>query len=170
MSGAGVPGVRLAGIPVVRLASVPVLRLAGVPIVRLSRRWKLAASHRLHAEGFDAERNQAVYGKCNNPHGHGHNYVIEVTVSGPVDRETGMVTNLSELDRFAAERLLARYDYANLNTLEEFQELVPTTENFALAVERIFREYPHARLEHVHVEETPNNSFDTIRGAGQWRR
>ena len=143
---------------------------AGVPVVRLSRRWRLSASHRLHAACYDAERNQAVYGKCNNPHGHGHNYVVEVTVAGPVDAETGMVTNLADLDRFAQNELLARFDVANLNTLAEFEQVVPTTENFALAVERIFRAYPHARLENVHVEETPNNSFDTAGGAGEWRR
>ncbi len=138
----------------------------GTPVARLSRRWQIAASHRLHADCFDAARNRAVYGKCNNPHGHGHNYTIEVTVAGPVDSVTGMVTNLMDLDRFAQTEVIDRFDHQNLNTLAEFRELVPTTENFAEVIERIFRAYPFATLERVHVEETPNNSFDVLTDAG----
>ena len=130
------------------------------PVAKLSRRYRLSASHRLHAESYDAERNREVYGKCNNPHGHGHNYIIETTFRGPVDGETGMVTNLADLDRFAKEALLEVFDRTNLNTLPSFAGQVPTTENFAVELYRIFRSYPHARLERVHVEETPNNSFD----------
>ena len=136
------------------------------PVARLSRRWQIAASHRLHVDGFDAQRNLSVYGKCNNPHGHGHNYTIEVTVSGPVDPLTGMVTNLTELDRFAETEVIERFDHKNLNTLAEFREQVPTTENFAEVIESIFRAYPMAILERVHVEETPNNSFDVLTEAG----
>ena len=139
---------------------------AGVPVARLSRRWQIAASHRLHAEGFDAARNVAVYGKCNNPHGHGHNYTIEVTVVGPVDAVTGMVTNLADLDQFAQVELIDRFDHQNLNMLPEFTAMVPTTENFAGVIEQIFRAYPLATLERVHVEETLNNSFDVLTEAG----
>ena len=139
---------------------------AGTPVARLSRRWQLAASHRLHAECLDTERNVAVYGKCNNPHGHGHNYTIEVTMAGPVDPVTGMVTNLTDLDRFAQAQVIDRFDHQNLNTLEEFGVMVPTTENFAGVLEAIFRLYPLATLERVHVEETPNNSFDVLTPAG----
>ena len=67
----------------------------------LSRRYHFSASHRLHAEAYDDDRNRVVYGKCNNPHGHGHNYTVQVTLSGPVDPVTGMVCNLAELDDFA---------------------------------------------------------------------
>lgn len=134
----------------------------GVPVARLSRRWSLAASHRLHADELSEERNRAVYGKCNNPHGHGHNYVVEVTVEGPIDAETGMVANLADLDRFAQERLLDRFDHQNLNLLPEFRQAVPTTENFARVIEAIFREFRPARLQRVHVEETGNNSFDVL--------
>ena len=144
-------------------AGTPVARL---PVARLSRRWQIAASHRLHVDDLDAERNLSVYGKCNNPHGHGHNYTIEVTVAGPVDAVTGMVTNLADLDRFAQAEVIERFDHQNLNTLKEFRELVPTTENFAAVIERIFRAYPLATLERVHVEETPNNSFDVLTAAG----
>ena len=128
--------------------------------VYLSRRYHFSASHRLHVDHLSDGVNWETFGKCNNPYGHGHNYVVQVTFSGPVDAETGMVTNLAELDRFAEEQLLARFGHTNLNTLELFAVVVPTTENLAIAVEKIFRSYPHAQFENVHVEETPNNSFD----------
>ena len=126
----------------------------------LSRRYHFAASHRLHTEKLNDAENRSAFGKCNNPFGHGHNYVVQVTVSGPIDEATGMVTNLGDLDGFATKHLLARFDHMNLNTLPEFAEVVPTTENLSVEVHRIFSGYPHARLESVHVEETGNNSFD----------
>ena len=138
----------------------------GVPIARLSRRWQLAASHRLHADSYDEGQNRSIYGKCNNPHGHGHNYTIEVTVAGPVDAVTGMVTNLADLDTYAKAEVLERFDHQNLNTLAEFRDMVPTTENFAVVLEGIFRSYPFATVERVHVEETMNNSFDVLSDAG----
>ena len=73
--------------------------------VYLSRRYHFSASHRLHTEAYDAERNREVYGKCNNPHGHGHNYTVAVTFSGEVDPVTGMVCNLADLDAFARTNL-----------------------------------------------------------------
>ena len=124
----------------------------------LSRRYHFSAAHRLHTESYSAERNREVFGKCNNPHGHGHNYVVEVTVGGAVDPVTGMVCDLAALDGFARERLLARYDHQNLNTLPEFAEAVPSTENLAMVVHGIFAEF--GQLENVRVEETGNNSFD----------
>ena len=126
----------------------------------LSRRYHFSASHRLHSEAYDAVRNQVLYGKCNNPHGHGHNYTVQVTLSGPVDPATGMVCNLGDLDSFAHENLLARFDHTNLNTLDIFREKVSTTENLSLEIYNIFKAFPHAHLEGVHIEETPNNSFD----------
>ena len=126
----------------------------------LSRRYHFSASHRLHAAGLTEEANQAAFGKCNNPFGHGHNYTVQVTFSGSIDPATGMVTNLATLDAFAGEQLMARFDHTNLNTLEVFRELVPTTENLAIELHTIFKAYPHAHLETLHVEETENNSFD----------
>lgn len=126
----------------------------------LSRRYRFSASHRLHVDSFSDEVNQETFGKCNNPHGHGHNYVVQVTYSGAIDPETGMVANLADLDRFAQERVLSRFDHTNLNTLDLFAKGVPTTENFAIALQQIFKEFTAARLENVHVEETGNNSFD----------
>jgi 6-pyruvoyltetrahydropterin/6-carboxytetrahydropterin synthase len=128
--------------------------------VYLSRRYHFSASHRLHTEAYDAERNREVYGKCNNPHGHGHNYTVAVTFSGEVDPVTGMICNLADLDAFARTNLLDRFDHTNLNTLECFQDSVSTTENLSIEVHRIFQQFPLAHLEQVHVEETSNNSFD----------
>ena len=135
------------------------------PIALLSRRYHFSASHRLHTEAYDAERNRTVFGKCNNPHGHGHNYTVQVTFRGAVDAETGMVCNLGDLDAFARTNLLERFDHMNLNAMECFQETVSTTENLSIEVHRIFEAFPHARLERVHIEETSNNSFDYAGGS-----
>ena len=129
-------------------------------VAHLSRRYHFAASHRLHVDALTPERNRDVYGKCNNPFGHGHNYVVQVTLSGPVDKVTGMVTNLGDLDSFAQREMLDLFDHANLNTLECFLDLVPTTENLCVELWRIFAQYPHAMLERIRVEETGNNAFD----------
>jgi 6-pyruvoyltetrahydropterin/6-carboxytetrahydropterin synthase len=126
----------------------------------LSRRYHFSASHRLHTDAYDAERNREVFGKCNNPHGHGHNYMVQVTVSGQVDPATGMVCNLAELDAFTQTNVLARFDHTNLNTLECFRNRVSTTENLSTEIYRIFQGFTAAHLERVHVEETSNNSFD----------
>jgi len=126
----------------------------------LSRRYHFSASHRLHADSLTDEANQITFGKCNNPYGHGHNYTLQVTFSGPVDPETGMVANLADLDEFTKDQVLARFDHTNLNTLETFADYVPTTENFAVALHKIFVGFLGGRLESVHIEETANNSFD----------
>jgi 6-pyruvoyltetrahydropterin/6-carboxytetrahydropterin synthase len=126
----------------------------------LSRRYHFSASHRLHTEAYDSVKNQAVFGKCNNPHGHGHNYTVQVTLSGQVDPVTGMVCNLAELDTFVRTNLLARFDHTNLNTLDCFANKVSTTENLSIEIYRIFQDFPAAHLERVHIEETSNNSFD----------
>jgi len=130
------------------------------PTAHLSRRYHLSASHRLHADTYTDEQNRAVFGKCNNPFGHGHNYIVQVSFSGPVDPATGMVTNLADLDAFAQRELLDRFDHQNLNTLECFRKAVPSTENLCIEVYRIFQQYPHAHLQQVHIEETGNNSFE----------
>ena len=126
----------------------------------LSRRYHFSASHRLNTDAYDAAKNQDVFGKCNNPHGHGHNYTVQVTFSGPVDPTTGMVCNLADLDQFAQENLISEFDHANLNTLDCFANKVSTTENLNIEIYRIFQSFPAAHLEQVHIEETSNNSFD----------
>lgn len=127
----------------------------------LTRRYMFSASHRLHSEEFSAEQNRAIYGKCNNPHGHGHNYMVEITVSGPIDARTGMVCNLVDLDGFAHQYVLERFDHQNLNLLPEFAQNVPTTENLCIAIyEIVKRGFAHAHLEKVRIEETMMNSFE----------
>jgi 6-pyruvoyltetrahydropterin/6-carboxytetrahydropterin synthase len=120
-----------------------------------------SASHRLHSDELSAAENAATYGKCNNPHGHGHNYTLEVTVSGQVDPATGMVCNLVDLDNFVAKEILDRFDHQNLNVLPEFADRVPTTENLCIAVYDILhRGFRQAHLERVRFEETMMNSFE----------
>ena len=127
----------------------------------LTRRYMFSASHRLHSEEMTADENQAVYGKCNNPYGHGHNYNIEITVSGPVDQQTGMVCNLVELDGFVQREILERFDHQNLNLLPEFANAVPTTENLCISIyEIVKRGFSAAHLERVRIEETMMNSFE----------
>lgn len=126
----------------------------------LGRRYHFAASHRLHAETYDDARNRDLYGKCNNPHGHGHNYTVEVVLSGPVDTTTGMVCDLAELDAFADKNILTVFDHMNLNTLPVFAHRVPTTENLCIEIYTIFKNFRGAKLERVRVEETNNNSFE----------
>ncbi len=127
----------------------------------LTRRYLFSASHRLHNDEFSDAQNWATYGKCNNPHGHGHNYHLEVTVSGQVDQRTGMVCNLVDLDGFVQREILERYDHQNLNTLPEFAKRVPTTENLCTEVYDILRRgFSHAHLEKVRIEETMMNAFE----------
>ena len=127
----------------------------------LTRRYMFSASHRLHSEHMSESENTAIYGKCNNPYGHGHNYSLEVTVSGPVDQSTGMVCNLTDLDGFVQSEILERFDLQNLNTLPEFAENVPTTENLCIAIYDILqRGFRHAHLQKVRFEETMMNSFE----------
>jgi 6-pyruvoyltetrahydropterin/6-carboxytetrahydropterin synthase len=130
------------------------------PRATLSRRYRLSASHRLHSDAYTEQQNRDVYGKCNNPHGHGHNYTVEVTVGGAVDETTGMVCDLAQLDAFARTNLLARFDTMNLNMLDTFHDVVSTTENFTIEVFRIFERFPGAKVHRVRIEETSNNSFE----------
>jgi 6-pyruvoyltetrahydropterin/6-carboxytetrahydropterin synthase len=125
------------------------------------RRFTISASHRLHAQALSAEENCAVYGKCNNPHGHGHNYVVEVLVGGDVDPETGMVINLAALDGVVRERVVDRFDHSNLNLDPLFVNRVPTTENLCRVAFGLLKGALSAgKLERVRVEETENNFFE----------
>src|ERR1700724_3333489 len=132
----------------------------------LTRRYRFSASHRLHSPEMSADENRATYGKCNNPHGHGHNYTLEVTVSGAVDQSTGMVCNLVDLDGFVEREVLSRYHLMNLNTLQEFIRLVPTTENLSVEIYEILqRGFQQAHLDKVSLEETMMNSFEYAGGS-----
>src|SRR5204863_320825 len=123
-------------------------------MVYLTRKAEFSASHYYHNPDFTPEENLRLFGKCNNPHGHGHNYTLEVTVSGPVDQATGMVCNLVDLDTFVENEVLSRYHLENLNTLKEFAQHVPTTENLSVEIFEILqRGFHHAHLERVRLEE-----------------
>lgn len=129
--------------------------------VVLGRRYRFAASHRLHTAQLSEEENERMFGKCNNPHGHGHNYVVEISVSGDIDPATGMIANLADLDSFVARKVLDDFDHRSLNEdVEAFRERVPTTENLCMEIFKRLRDFPQAKLERVRVEETANNSFE----------
>ena len=129
--------------------------------IELGRRYRFSASHRLHSSKLGEEENRRVYGKCNNPHGHGHNYVVEVSVSGTVDPTTGMIANLADLDAFVEREVIEPFDHKSLNEdVAVFRERVPTTENICTEIFARLKRFPKAKLERVRVEETGNNTFE----------
>jgi 6-pyruvoyltetrahydropterin/6-carboxytetrahydropterin synthase len=134
----------------------------------LGRRYHFAASHRLHTAQLSEEENWRVFGKCNNPHGHGHNYILEVSLSGDVDPATGMIANLADLDAFVERHVLEEFDHKSLNEdVPAFREIVPTTENLCMEIFQRLQSFPNARLERVRVQETANNSFEYSGGKPQ---
>ncbi len=129
--------------------------------IELGRRYHFSASHRLHNPKMSNEENCRVYGKCNNPHGHGHNYTVEVRFSGPIDRATGMISNLVDLDKFVNAKVIEPFDHRSLNEeIPEFRAAVPTTEILCIEIFERLKAFPHAKLEAVRVVETSNNSFE----------
>ena len=143
-------------------------------MVYFTRRYRFSAAHRLHAAGFSDEENARLYGKCNNPHGHGHNYVLDVTVAGRVDPDTGMVCDLGFLDSLVQREVLDRFDETNLNLdTESFRHQVPTSENICLEIHRLLQPQlegagpgSEVRLERVRLEETTSNSIEFFGGRG----
>ena len=132
--------------------------------VSLGRRYRLCAAHRLFRPEWDLRRNLEAFGKCANPHGHGHNYVVEVLVAGEPDAATGMVVDLALLDEVVHAEVVSPFDHQNLNTLPAFAGRVPTSENVCIEIyDRLRRALPDGLLRQVRVEETVNNSF-TYRG------
>jgi 6-pyruvoyltetrahydropterin/6-carboxytetrahydropterin synthase len=133
----------------------------GTVKIELGRRYHFAASHRLHSPALSEEENCRIYGKCNNPFGHGHNYVVEVLVSGKIDPATGMIANLADLDGFVEREILDPFDHKSLNEdVAAFDAVVPTTENVCIEIFRRLKTFPNAKLERVRVQETSNNSFE----------
>jgi 6-pyruvoyltetrahydropterin/6-carboxytetrahydropterin synthase len=129
--------------------------------IELGRRYNFAASHRLHTAALSEEENRRVFGKCNNPFGHGHNYVAEIYVSGRVDPATGMIVNLADLDAFVQREVVEAFDHKSLNQdMPAFRDAVPTTENVCIEIFRRLKNFPLARIERVRIEETGNNSFE----------
>jgi 6-pyruvoyltetrahydropterin/6-carboxytetrahydropterin synthase len=133
--------------------------------VSLSRKYRFCASHRLHSPALGDDENRALYGKCNNPKGHGHNYEVELTVHGRVDAVTGRVVALELLDRLAEEQVLTPLRHRNLNEeIDAFRTAVPTTENLAFEVDRRLRSVwkgvfgdAGPSLERVRIWETERN-------------
>lgn len=129
--------------------------------VELGRRYRFAASHRLHNPGLSEDENYRLYGKCNNPYGHGHNYVLEISLSGKIDPATGMIAHLADLDGFVGREVLAPFDHKSLNEdVAAFRGAVPTTENLCIEIFRRLKPFPKAKIERVRIEETSNNSFE----------
>jgi 6-pyruvoyltetrahydropterin/6-carboxytetrahydropterin synthase len=129
--------------------------------LELGRRYRFSASHRLHTTHLTEEENSRVFGKCSNPYGHGHNYVVEVSLSGDVDPSTGMIANLADLDAFVARHVLDDFDHKSLNEdVPAFRDKVPTTENVCIEIFRRLKSFPEAKLERIRVEETGKNSFE----------
>jgi 6-pyruvoyltetrahydropterin/6-carboxytetrahydropterin synthase len=136
----------------------------------LTRSYEFAAAHRLHSAALSDEENRALFGKCNNPHGHGHNYVLEVTVGGEPDPRTGLLIDLALLDRTVHEQVVDRYDHRHLNLdIEEFRELIPTSENVVRVIwERLQEALPAGALRRVTVRETERNVFTYEGEQNEW--
>jgi len=129
--------------------------------IELGRRYRFAASHRLHSARLSEEENNRIYGKCNNPYGHGHNYIVEVRFSGAIDPATGMIVNLADLDSYVNERVIEPFDHRSLqDEVPRFRSVVPTTENLCREIFERLESFPKAKLEGVRIEETSNNSFE----------
>lgn len=136
--------------------------------MRVTRRYRFAASHRLHAAALSDEQNRDLYGKCSNPYGHGHDYVLDVTASGAIDPESGQVVHIPTLDRLVSEEVLKDFDHRYLNAdLGEFEDLVPTSENIIRVIEdRLLARWEAAfpgqgpRLEGIRLRETKRNVFE----------
>jgi 6-pyruvoyltetrahydropterin/6-carboxytetrahydropterin synthase len=141
-------------------------------MIDVTLRYRFAASHRLHTPALNPEQNRALYGKCNNPYGHGHNYEVAITVRGPVDRATGRAVDPQLLDRLVRREVLDAFDHRNLNAeIAHFGEVVPTSENLVLELDRRLRAAwpgvfsgPWPRLEKIRIAETERNIFEVSEG------
>jgi len=130
--------------------------------MQLTSRYRFAASHRLNTDALTPEENARLYGKCNYPFGHGHDYVLDVTVEGAPDAH-GQIVNRAALDRLVRERVLARVDHRDLNSqVPELAGQVTTTENLACAVEKMLKQgwTLSAKLARVRIAETARNTFE----------
>lgn len=129
-------------------------------MVRLTRKYHFCTAHRLNSELLSEEENQALFGKCNNPYGHGHNYYLEVTVSGKPDPVTGMITNLVELDGIVDKEIMKRFDHKNLNLdTKEFKHLNPTSENVSVVIWDLLSPQI-SNLYKIGLYETEKNYFE----------
>jgi 6-pyruvoyltetrahydropterin/6-carboxytetrahydropterin synthase len=139
-------------------------------MITLTRIYRFSASHRLHSDELSEAENTRLYGKCNNPFGHGHDYVLEVTVAGEPDESTGLLVPVPTLDRLVQDVVLRQFAWRNVNLdVPQFARVVPTTENIALVIRDLLREHwnryfdhTHARLHRVHIQETDRNGFEVL--------
>ena len=131
-------------------------------MVYLTRKSEFSASHHYHNPDFTPEQNRSIFGKCNNPHGHGHNYTLEVTVKGSVNPQTGFVMDLKDLKEVLNREVLDAMDHRYLNKeVPEFAHQVPTTENVAIAIwNRLEKKLNVAKLHRVRVYEAPDLFVD----------
>jgi 6-pyruvoyltetrahydropterin/6-carboxytetrahydropterin synthase len=127
----------------------------------VTRRYRFCAAHRLHTDHLSPEENWSAFGKCNNPNGHGHNYVVLVTVKSSVPASTGGGVDLDRLDRIVAERVVTRFDHHDLNQDPEFADLTTTGENLVLLIwDLLVKHLPTGQLEKVGLIETRDNYFE----------
>lgn len=132
----------------------------------VTRRYKFSASHRLHVPQLSDSENRQLFGKCNYPHGHGHDYVLEVSVRGPVDSATGRVLNIRALDRHVRDKVVDIFDHRDMNhDISDFAALVPTTENISTVVDKRLREgwertFGDCKLVRIRIQETRRNTFE----------
>ncbi|MEY4705029.1 MAG: 6-pyruvoyl tetrahydrobiopterin synthase [Nitrospirota bacterium] len=134
----------------------------------VTRRYRFCAAHRLHTDHLSPEENWAAFGKCNNPNGHGHNYVVLVTVKSPVSAATGRGVELDRLDRVVAEQIIARFDHHDLNQDPEFADCTTTGENLVLLIwDLLVRHLPVGQLQKVGLIETRDNYFEYAGSASQ---
>ena len=131
-------------------------------MVYLTRKAEFSASHYYHNPEFTPEENQRIFGKCNNPHGHGHNYTLEVTVKGNVDQRSGFVVDLKELKNIMNREVIEAMDHRFLNEeVADFKDQIPTTENLAISIwRRLQPKLNMAELHRVRVYETPDLFVD----------
>jgi 6-pyruvoyltetrahydropterin/6-carboxytetrahydropterin synthase len=137
-------------------------------MLSLTRVYRFSASHRLHSPLLSESENAAVFGKCNNPYGHGHDYVLSVTVAGNVNERTGLLISRRDLDQLVQEKVLHLFSHRNINEeVPQFADLVPTTENVTLVIADLLQQHwaafiGEARLMRVHVQETERNGFEVL--------
>jgi 6-pyruvoyltetrahydropterin/6-carboxytetrahydropterin synthase len=130
-----------------------------MPVVYLTRKASFAASHRMHNPEMSDQENREIYGKCNNPNGHGHNYALEVTVKGEVDPRTGMVMSLTDLKKVIEEAVTHSMDHKNLNLdVPVLQGVNPTAENLVVVFWKLLEQrLPAGSLAEIKLHETENN-------------
>jgi 6-pyruvoyltetrahydropterin/6-carboxytetrahydropterin synthase len=129
------------------------------PVVRITSHAHFSSGHRLHNDARDAAWNQQVFGKCDNPHGHGHTYALEVTVEGPIDPEKGWTLDFGDLKRIVSDKVVKACDRKNLNSDVPFlKDVNPTAENIAVKIwGELQGEVAPARLVRVVLHETERN-------------